>query len=250
MNNYIKEDVFFSRNNKQIFGVIYKPVMIKQPMPTVIYSHGFNGTHENGILYAEFLAENGFVTCVFDFCGGSTQSKSDGSTLEMTISSEILDLETVILEMKSLDYVDPNQLFLIGASQGGVVSAMTASNHSEDINGLVLLCPAFVIPDNARETFSSIAEIPKESHMRGMIVGRDYFAEVFNYDFLEHIKSFNKHVLIIHGDKDTLAPIRYSERALNIYNSAELEVLPDIGHKISGDDNQVREAILNYLKAR
>ncbi len=116
-----------------------------------IFSHGFGGTHSVGAQYAEALAENGYVVYCFDFCGGSPSSRSDGSTLEMSIFTEQADLEAVISMMQELEYVDSNNLFLMGTSQGGAVSAITGAAHPDKIRGMVLLYPAFVLADQANE---------------------------------------------------------------------------------------------------
>lgn len=98
---------------------MYIPQNAGEKMPAVISSHGFGGTHSVGTRYAENLAENGYVVYCFDFCGGSPSSQSDGSTLEMSLFTEKADLEAVIAMVQGLDYVDSDNLFLMGTSQGG-----------------------------------------------------------------------------------------------------------------------------------
>lgn len=86
------------RGKKKIFGKIFIPVSRskKKKFPTVIYSHGFGGNYEVGEPYARELAKNGYVVYCFDFCGGSPDSRSSGSTLEMSVFTEQKDLEAVI----------------------------------------------------------------------------------------------------------------------------------------------------------
>lgn len=47
--------------------------------------------------------------------------------------------------------MDSDNLFLMGTSQGGAVSAITGAAHKEEIRGMVLLYPAFVMTDHANE---------------------------------------------------------------------------------------------------
>lgn len=42
-----------------------------------------------------------------------------------------------------------NRLFLLGHSQGGVVSAMTAGYYKDQIEALVLMAPAIALKDDA-----------------------------------------------------------------------------------------------------
>ncbi len=101
------------RGENQIYGVIYIPQGTEEKMPAVIFSHGFGGNHSVGTQYAEALAEHGYVVYCFDFCGGSSGSRSDGSTLEMSVFTEQADLEAVIAMIQELEYVDSENLFLI-----------------------------------------------------------------------------------------------------------------------------------------
>ena len=166
-------------------------------MPTVIFSHGFGGTHIVGTQYAQALARQGYVVYCFDFCGGSPSSQSDGSTLEMSLFTEQEDLEAVIAMVQGLDYVDSDNLFLMGTSQGGAVSAITGVAHPQEIRGMVLLYPAFVMVDTANELFASAEEIPDSSYFLWMNVGRTYFEPLLNYDIYGAISAYERDVLIL-----------------------------------------------------
>lgn len=184
---YETQEVYAQRDENQIYGVMYIPQNAGEKMPAVIFSHGFGGTHSVGTRYAENLAENGYVVYCFDFCGGSPSSQSDGSTLEMSLFTEKADLEAVIAMVQGLDYVDSDNLFLMGTSQGGAVSAITGAVHPQEIRGMMLLYPAFVMVDNANELFSSSEEIPDTYYFMWMNVGRAYFEPLLNYDVVASI---------------------------------------------------------------
>ena len=77
--------------------------------------------------------------------------------------------------MRGLDYVDSENLFLMGTSQGGAVSAITGADHQEEVRGMILLYPAFVLADRANELFQSVEEIPETYYFMWMNVGRAYF---------------------------------------------------------------------------
>ena len=129
--------------------MIYVPENAGEKLPAVIFSHGFGGNYRVGAQYAEILAENGYAVYCFDFCGGSPGSRSDGSTLEMSVFTEKDDLDAVIETIRGLDYIDGDNIFLMGSSQGGAVSAIAAAERKEDIRGMILLYPAFVLADRA-----------------------------------------------------------------------------------------------------
>ena len=77
--------------------------------------------------------------------------------------------------LKKQSFVDAEQIFLLGASQGGVVSAITAAEHTDEIRGLILLYPAFVLIDDAKERFARVDEIPEKYFHMWMTVGKTYF---------------------------------------------------------------------------
>ena len=132
------------------------------------------------------MAARGYVVYCFDFCGGSPGSRSDGTTLEMSIFTEQADLEAVLAMAQGLDFVDLDRIFLLGTSQGGAVSAITAAEHADEIRGLILLYPAFVLVDNANEMDSS----PESTFFLWMEVGRAYFVPLIGYDIYEDIADY------------------------------------------------------------
>jgi pimeloyl-ACP methyl ester carboxylesterase len=162
----------------------------------------------------------------------------------MSVFTEKSDLEAVIEMIKGLDFVDNNNLFLLGSSQGGMVSAMTAAGQPNAIRGLILLYPAFVISDSTRQLYQSIDEIPDVIQLMWMQIGRRYYEDIWNYDVYEHIGAYNQDVLIIHGDRDELVPVSFSERAVEVYPSAELKVIAGAGHGFQGND---AETAIGYM---
>lgn len=77
--------------------------------------------------YAEFLVGLGFAAFTFDFAGGCVLGgKSDGRTDEMSVLTEADDLCAVLDHVRRLPYVDRSKVFLMGCSQGDLVSALVA----------------------------------------------------------------------------------------------------------------------------
>lgn len=245
---YETQELWAQRDENRIYGLIYIPQNAGEEMPAVIISHGFGGSHRSGAQYAQALAERGYVVYCFDFCGGSPGSRSDGSTLEMSLFTEQADLEAVIAMVRALDYVDADNLFLLGTSQGGVVSALAGAAHPQDIRDMVLLYPAFVMVDEANARFQSAADIPETYFFMWMEVGRAYFEPLLDYDIYAEIAAYTNDVLLIHGDADSIVPLSYSERAAEVYPSAQLLVIPGAGHGFLGADaQQAIAAILDDL---
>lgn len=247
---YDTQELQASRDGNQIYGVIYVPRDAGEQMPAVIFSHGFGGRYTTGAPYAEALAERGYVVYCFDFCGGAPGSRSSGSTLEMSVFTEQADLEAVMEMIRGLDYVNSQELFLMGTSQGGAVSAITAAEHEDQVRGMVLLYPAFILAERANELFQSTDEIPDTYYFMWMDVGRAYFEPLIGYDIYADAAGYEKDILLLHGDQDSIVPLSYSERALEVYPSAELKVIRGAGHGFYGADEQLAvDYILEYLDA-
>ena len=244
------EELYILSGENEIYGVLYRPKGHEgEKLPLVIICHGYNDASWRSLKYAAPLAEAGFVTFCFDFCGGSEASKSTGSPLDMTLFTEQADLEAVIAEMKELPFVDGENIFLVGASQGGAVVAITAAAHPEEVRGLALIYPAFVLPDMLRNDFASADEIPDSFEFLSMTVGKAYYETMVDFDIYAAIAPYKRNVLIIHGDADELVPLSYSERALEVYDSAELKVIPGGIHFFSDEQaSQAKSWILEYVQ--
>lgn len=164
--------------------------------------------------------------------------------------TEQADLEAVIAMMQGLEYVDSENLFLMGTSQDGAVSAITGAAHQEEIRGMVLLYPAFLLAERVNELFQSVEDIPDTYFFLWMEVGRAYFEPLIGYDIYEEIAAYDRDVLMLHGDVDSIVPLSYSERALEVYPSAELKIISGGGHGFYGEDaRQTIDYMLEYLEA-
>ncbi len=221
-NANVTETVFsVTRQGLVIRGTELRPAGDR--LPAAIVCHGFMATQDTVRQYAMALAELGYAAYIFDFCGGSAAfGKSDGSTTDMSVLTEVEDLEAVIAHVRSLPYVDAERLLLAGCSQGGFVSALTAAKHPDEVEKLILIYPALCIPDDARRGQMMFARfdpaaIPETFDCGPMKLGRCYPEAVLGLDPYAEIAPYRGRVLLIHGTKDTLVKPEYSQRAQEAY---------------------------------
>lgn len=131
-------DFFQWKNLREL--TIRGSLHITQPQkaPWVIFCHGFTGQRMGpGYLFVKIarqLAEYGFSSLRFDFCGSG---ESDGSFYEMAVPTMKQDLYYVVNHLK--DQFAPSKIILLGHSFGGMVAAMHAGDLGAE--GLVLLSP-------------------------------------------------------------------------------------------------------------
>ncbi len=215
--------LWITNGDRQIYGELYTPQ--GDVRGTVIVSHGFNGTHHFGRNYFETLGRLGYRCYVFDFPCGSVNSRSDNNTLNMSILDEQSDLRAIVNHFRG-----SGEIVLIGESQGGLVSALTAAQMRNDISKLVLVFPALCIPDNWREHYPRLQDIPDTTRLWGVRLGRRFFEEIHDMKPLSMIGKYRGPVLIVQGDKDTVVSMKDSERAVQLYKDARLHVIPGAGH--------------------
>ncbi len=228
------EELYCNRNGYKIYGKMYRKVSEGSKAPCVILSHSSSLTHAAMAGYAESIAEKGMSAYCFDFCGGSSESLSDGSTDEMTVFTEVDDLTAVLETVKKLPYVDADSIFLLGSSQGGLVSALTAEDVASDIRGMILFYPAFNIPELVRMFagfgggFGGTGGFGGFGGMTGM--SEAYIESIKDFDVWSHIGGYAGPVLIIHGTNDFIVPISNSEKAVTIYPNASLVRIEGANH--------------------
>jgi len=177
-------------------------------------------------------------------------SKSDGETTDMSVLTEVSDLETILEEARTWDFIDTNNLNLFGTSQGGLVSALVGAKNEEKINGLILFYPAFMITDDIHNMYPTKENIPETTNYLGWInVGRNYMLDVYDMDFYGEVKNYQKEVLIVHGSSDNIVDLKYSQKLNETYENSELEIITGAEHGFYGQDfDRSITYILKYLR--
>ncbi|MGN0280810.1 MAG: alpha/beta hydrolase family protein [Prevotella sp.] len=234
-------ELWSERDGKRIFGIMFRKSDSTEKVPAVVLSHSSSLTHKAMLDYARSIASEGYAAYCFDFCGGSSSSKSDGSTDDMTIFTEVEDLRAVVKTIKAESYVDADKVFLLGSSQGGLVSALLADEIPNDVAGMILFYPAFNIPEMV-SMFSSLGDWGGIGGSWGgfggmMTMSEAYINSIKDYDVWAHVGKFDKPVCIVHGTNDIIVNISYSEKAEKQYANAVL-------HKIEGANHGFNEANL------
>lgn len=247
--DYNIEEIDFKRDGQKIYGKLYLPEK-EAPFPVVIIAHGFGGNLTQVESYAETFAENGIAACAFDFAGGGRGSRSDGKITEMSVLTEAADMNVVIDSISERADIDSERIFLLGGSQGGFVASYVAGIRPEDIKGIVALYPAYILQDDAWNRTPDPENIPETMNLMGTTIGRIYNVDAMSFDIYDVIKNYYGNVLIIHGTKDNIAPISYSERAVTVFPSAELIKIDGAGHGFyGGDEAYSAELAVDFVKS-
>ena len=233
-----------------IYGKIYAPVESGK-FPAIILSHGYNGTNADWVNECTYYAKHGYVAYALDFCGGSVNSKSSGKSTEMTVLTEKADLTAVLDHISGLDNVDKTKVFLMGGSQGGLVTALTAAEQVDRVKGVLLYFPALCVPDDWKKKYNSLDEVPATQNFWGLELGKCFVEDIWEMDVFSVIGAYDKDVLIFHGDKDDIVPLSYSQKAVDeIYPCADLVVFPGEGHGFTPSAGKTAmEKIVEFMDA-
>ena len=224
MTNLTRHAFTCSRGALRLRGTVFHPAEGGR-FPVAVVSHEFMANRLFTMRYARLLASLGYAAFCYDFSGGCIVGASQGKTTDMTVFTEVEDLKAVIAHAKAQPYADPDRLLLMGCSQGGLVTALTAAEPGVQAEAIILFYPALSIPDDARKGSMMRARfdpehIPETMRCGPMKLGRGYAATVLELDPFSVIPAYRGDVLIVHGSADTLVDISYSRRAYAAYRAA------------------------------
>lgn len=220
-----------------IYGKFYYPEEFdaSQKYPVVIMSHGLGSRAEmvERAKWPQAAAQKGFVAYAFDFCGGGMNSLSDGDFMKMSVLTEVSDLSAVIDFVKSQPFADTKNLFLLGQSQGGAVSALTAASRPKDVKAMILVYPALCIVDDLHTFIPDIKEVTGDTVETAMgTLGAVYALDAYDIDMMSEIAKYPGDVMIIHGLNDKTVPYTYSLEAITgAYSAASSELVLITGKK-------------------
>ena len=252
----VSETPFFcERDGLRIRGMQYLPggEQKKAAYPAIIVSHGFTGNYMSVADYCRAFAQMGYASFSFNFCGGGridedASLKSDGNTTKTTILTQMEDLIAVKDYVKELPFVNEANLILVGVSQGGLVSGLTAAKCKDEIKKLIMIYPALCIPDHARRgclggSQYDANDVPEIIDCKKTLLGKIFHDTVVSMDVFLELSAYKGPVLILQGLEDKTVNYSYAIRAKESYEEGQchLQLIRDVGHSL--DENQKESAI-------
>lgn len=247
--------MFIKPDGNKISGKLFLPAAGKNmdgSSPLVIFSHGFGTNYRELEHYGPDFAERGIVMLLFDYCGGSPDSESDGSTTQMSVLTEADDLLFVLRQVREQTAdgripADPKRIFLMGESQGGYESALVAARYPAETAGVILWYPAFCLQDMGND-WKRKCYRGYTHEMWGIPLGKKYTEDAANVDIYSEIAAYGGKGLIIHGDADPTVSIDYSYRAIKVVPGYRLVTIPGAVHGFEGEEcRQAAEASIDFI---
>lgn len=249
------EDVIFSDlHGNRLLGRLSLP---EQAGSVVILSHGFQSNKESK-LYVELqneLNKVGIGTFLYDMYGhGPLYCKESpySVTKDVTLSKSVDSLTAAITVVRSRGKYDVG---LMGSSFGGLVSIIVASRDSQ-VAALALKSPVTepITFWKQRLGDKRIAKWKREGVMHYNEHGEHF---ELNYSFWEDLTTYKTHemakditcpILIVHGDSDSVVPIRQSQDLAIIINT-ELRIVKGANHNYADTSqyNKMKKSIIEFL---
>lgn len=237
-------ELWIGNGQRRIYGLLSKPEKGDKHKVAIV-AHGFNGTHHFARDYFNVLNNLGYQVYAFDFPCGSVHSKSDNNTLNMSIIDEKEDVKAIVNYFKKQTDIDSENIVLIGESQGGLAVSLAAGELKEMVSRLILIYPALCIPDNWNSRYKTVKDIPDTTKVWNVPLGRRFFEELRGMDVYKSITKYKGPVMIVHGSKDKVVPLSYSEKAMKLYKNAHLGVIPGAGHGFNPSQRRVSEQFVS-----
>lgn len=234
------KDLTYNFNGENIRGKLYLPEK-KEKQAIIILSHGLSLDYTIMIPYAEKLYKKGIASFAYDFRGGGYDCHSDGKISDMTIRTEMDDLNFVIDSLKGEDFIDEDKIYLAGHSQGGLVSSLVAPTRN-DIKALFLFAPAYEIPDDMKEK-----DNPSQMNVLNLMpeyLGEKYISCAININVFEEIKGYDGNVYIFHGVEDKRVPMDYSVKAEKVYENCTVYLYEEGEHRFS---DEIKDDIVSII---
>lgn len=217
--------------------------------PVVVLLHGFTSNCDDPVMkkLAEKLYSRGIASLRFDFDG---HGKSEGDFVDMTVMKEVADAEAAVAYLEGLHRF--SSISMAGHSQGGVVASLVAGRLGNRISRLVLLAPAAVLVDDARNGRCMMSHydpdnVPEYVDVFGHHLGRAYILEAQKLDIYYVAKSYTGPVCIVHGTDDEIVPCSYSQKYYNTYDNSEIHLLEGLNHMFSPHLYQAVDIAVDFL---
>lgn len=248
------KEFFIENEGRKIHCKLEFPLTMKREedkCPLMIWVPGFTGhieePHMVGI--AAHVVSLGYAVLRVELYG---HGKSEGEFKNHTIIKWIDQMLAVMDYAVKLPFV--TDLYLAGHSQAGLMTILVGAMEQDRVKAILPMSPAIVIKDagNAGEIFGRRFDsynIPEKIDLwDGRELGGNYFRVSKFLPIEECIRSFEKPVLLVHGDEDEAVPVKYAYEAAKLYKNCTLRIIEGDDHCYGRHLDKACAAVEEFLK--
>jgi dipeptidyl aminopeptidase/acylaminoacyl peptidase len=246
--------IWYRSDEATVSGYIFKPKVTGTRLwPVILYARGGTGNFglisdlERVNLY--LLAKEGYVVVATEYRWTGDQGRRDEWG-----GKDVDDLLNLVPLAKSLDYIDPHRIFLLGASRGGT---------------MVYLAIKHGIPVRAAAVIAGVTDLEAEGTYRPEFINgdADYDGWAKVWPDFQHRKEeefrarsavawadqLNVPLLILHSRTDSRVPVSHalaiSEKLTEGKKEYELVIYGDDGHSLPKNRKDANEHIIRWFRA-
>lgn len=229
-------DIKIKSDNQNIAATLIKPEGAKEPLPALIFVHGWKSDKRGNVKRAVEISKLGFICLCIDLRG---HGNSDGSIEDFSRKDHLEDIKSAYKYLSELPEVKKNNIGIIGSSYGGYLAAVAVNDLK--FNRLVLRVPALYFDDNF--------DVPTDKLINGdpkAFKTWDLTSE--NSLALKGVKNFKGKILIIEAEKDIVIPTEVINNYRNIADkkNTKFVLMRDTPHSL--ETQQQEDAYLYILK--
>jgi len=230
----------------EVVGYLVKPINIEGQLPVIIYNRGGNKefgkiSDEWATHLFEYLASQNYVVLASQYRGND-----GGEGKEEFGGSDLNDVLNLIDIAKELPYANPEQIFMIGASRGGMMTYMATRNSIDIkaaavIGGVSDLVQAYTDRLDMRDMLKAlIGGTPKELKNEYIKRSAVYWADEINVP-----------ILILHGSDDWRVEQGQAQKIANEFDKYDkdyrLIIYPGDDHSLTNNSKQAYEEIFKWF---
>lgn len=253
---------------------------VENPKALIVINHGF-AEHIGRYDWVAEQLNNSAYTCVRYDLRGHGETKSSKGHID-SYEEFISDCEAVVDFTQALD--PSKDVYILGHSMGGLVSAMAALSFQNKIKGQILSGPAIgnlpsikgikkpflnfaskvlpnlMITNPVEDDVCSVKEVVEKYKIDPLVLRKASmkFLREFTIaapDFVsEHIHEYKLPLLLLQGSKDTIVPVSIGDKFFNEISSSDKtqKVYEGLYHEILNEyeKDEVMNDIIEWLDKR
>lgn len=227
----------------KVVGFILKPKGEGSKFPVMIYNRGGNREFakitKKTQTYLSYLSSNNYVVLASQYRGND-----GGQGREEFGGKDVNDVLNLIKMAKSLPFIDPTRIVMLGFSRGGMMTYL-AIKHGAEIKAAAVVGGVTDIEQNYNEREDAMKKVIRE------LIGMDRNAWKSRSSYYWPAK-INVPILILHGENDWRVKVsqakKLAERLKELGKVHELVVFPEGDHGLNSHRAERNQKIFDWFE--
>ena len=242
-----------STNQNSLNATLYLASDTEFSSNLIILCHGFTGDQYEWKRFpkaAEKFVEEGFTALTFDFSGSGKNRR-----IPITIKQQVEDLESVFKWAQNQGY---QKISVIGLSFGGLTALLAKIPERKTT---VFWAPAFfmrriiglkIILMRIIALFRKKPIQVDTPNNEPLLLDKTFLDTIYGIDINKTLQNFTESCLIIQGDRDRDAKLKYTQKAYELMPNKEIKklvIVPGADHNFKGEHlEQFIEHSIKWIK--